>query len=356
MKILSHKTIALIISVVTAVFSSLFFFFLKNVRDEYYVFYVIFFALFLFTIVYVVAFYITREMILQKVKPMYKIIQNAQGIKKNKILNSSMDNNENLNILATTEKDLIEWVKKSALKIEELQKMEKYRKEYIGDVSHELKTPIFSVQGYIETLLDGGIDDPKINIKYLQKADDAIQRMASIVRDLDSITRLESGELKIQKENFNVLELIYDVLENQEYLAQTRKVKLEIDTEKLKKISVYADRKYMTMVFNNLIVNAIKYNKPEGGNVFIRFYDMETIFLVEIADTGIGMEEKELHRIFERFYRVDKSRSREQGGTGLGLSIVKHVIEAHEQTIQVKSAINKGTTFTFTIEKAFENI
>ncbi len=349
MQTLSHKYIALVISGVSATLMCIAIligmFFISNFEVTY----IVLAGLSLFVILYVILFYMLRTYIIQKVKPIYKIIHSSQ---QNPLKKAKLVVEDDFNILATTEKDVMEWVKQNAFRIEELQRLEKYRKEYIGNVSHELKTPIFSVQGYISTLLDGGIDDPAINIKYLERADTAIQRMAVIVRDLDAITRLESGELVPEKAHFDVILLVKEIFEAQELLAQSRNIKLILEAIHDKPLFVLADRKYIHMVLSNLIVNAIKYNKLEGGEVSIRFYDMDKLLLVEVADTGIGIQNNDLNRIFERFYRVDKSRSREQGGTGLGLSIVKHIIEAHEQTIHVKSTVNKGSSFTFTLEKS----
>ena len=180
--------------------------------------------------------------------------------------------------------------------------------------------------------------------------------MTSIVQDLDAITRLESGELKMEYTAFNIVDLVKEIYESQEYLAKKRNVLLKIETTLPKGLMVvYADKMTITTALSNLIVNAIKYNKPEGGSVRIRFYDMDTRFLVEVSDTGIGIPQEYQSRIFERFFRVDKSRSREQGGTGLGLAIVKHIIEAHNESINVKSTPNKGSSFSFTIKKAFND-
>jgi len=349
MKPLSHKRISIIIATISAIITIGALFVLLYSIDEYKISYIFFVGLLVFITIYIISFYITKEYIIQKVKPMYKVIQSTKG---NPINQANKDLEDDFNILATTEQDLLDWAKSNRVQIEELKRLEKYRKEYIGNVAHELKTPIFSIQGYIATLIDGGIDDPSINVKYLERADKAITRMTSIIRDLDAITRLESGELTPEKAPFDLTTLIKEVFEAQEFLANQRSVSLIFEEGLHKKVMVYADRKYISMVFSNLVINAIKYNKTEGGKVNVRFYDMDNLLLIEVADTGIGMGQLELNRIFERFYRVDKSRSREQGGTGLGLSIVKHIIEAHEQTIHVKSLINKGSSFTFTLEKA----
>ncbi|HPY82059.1 MAG: sensor histidine kinase [Bacteroidales bacterium] len=348
MQAMSHKRIAVIIATVSSLILLVIMVVDMRYIEQYQYSYIIFSVLTLFVIVYIVAFYMVRAYIIQKVKPMYKIIHSSK-LKPSKKAKLAIEND--FNILATTEKDMSEWLKQNAFRVEELQRLEQYRKEYVGNVAHELKTPIFSIQGYIATLLDGGIDDPAVNMKYLEKADTAIQRMISIVKDLDAITRLEAGELKPNKTNFNIITLVKEVFEAQEFLTKSHKVSLILDPMYDKPIMVHADRKYIHMVLTNLTVNAIKYNVSKGGKVRVKFYDMDAFLLVEVADTGIGISRINQKRIFERFYRVDRSRSREQGGTGLGLAIVKHIIEAHEQTIHVKSTLNKGTSFTFTLEK-----
>lgn len=347
MQTYSHKTIALLIASISSVISFLSIIILGNSTISNIVLYSIFIAVLMFVFIYVITRYFTKIYIIQKVNPIYKTIQSVQttSLKKN-------NEKDEINIIATTEKEVEEWAKRKMTEIEELKRLEKYRKEYIGNVSHELKTPIFSLQGYISTLIDGGLYDESINKNYLERADKVIQRMTSIVRDLDSITRLESGELKLEYSHFNMIPLVKEIFENNELIAKEQNVTLLVDMGIEKSVMVNADRKRIQMALSNLIINGIKYSNLSGGQISVRFYDMDNLILVEVSDTGIGIEQKDLGRIFERFYRVDKSRSREQGGTGLGLSIVKHVIEAHGQTVSVKSVINKGTSFTFTLEKA----
>jgi two-component system phosphate regulon sensor histidine kinase PhoR len=242
------------------------------------------------------------------------------------------------------------WDKKQVRELERLKDLEKYRKEFVGNVSHELKTPIFNIQGYILTLLEGGIEDPKINKLYLERTEKNIDRMISIVQDLEAINKLESGELKLNYEDFDIAKMVEDVFELELRMADENKIMLEFGNKPLIPLMVRADRKRMTEVLTNLVVNAIKYGK-KNGTVWVSFYESGDVLMVEVQDDGIGISKKDLPRIFERFYRVDKSRSREQGGTGLGLSIVKHIIEAHSQSITVKSIPGQGTTFTFTVEK-----
>jgi two-component system phosphate regulon sensor histidine kinase PhoR len=247
--------------------------------------------------------------------------------------------------------EVSQWAIHKQDEIKRLKELEIYRKEFVGNVSHELKTPIFNIQGYILTLIDGGIDDNRINLLYLQRTVKSIDRMISIVEDLESINKLESGELTLNMENFNLVRLVEDVFEIEHMIAKDRKIKLVIDHKMDVPVMVYADKKRIMEVMSNLVVNGIKYGR-KGGIVKVCFYDLNDQVMVEVKDMGIGIEKDNLPRIFERFYRVDKHRSREQGGTGLGLAIVKHIIEAHNQTINVKSQVDVGTTFNFTLLKA----
>lgn len=302
-------------------------------------------AILFFAIQYSVFVFILRKYINDKIEPIYKVISDkpVSGT-------SKQTGNQNGDIIADVRKEVEEWVKNQAREITRLKDLERYRKEFVGNVSHELKTPIFNIQGYILTLLEGGLDDPKINKLYLKRTEKSIDRMISIVEDLESITKLESGELKLRIENFDLVRLIDDVFEMEMMMASERKIQLLLDRP-AKAVMVRADKKRIMEVMTNLVANAIKYGK-KNGFVKISFYDLKDTVMVEVMDNGIGVEKNDLHRIFERFYRADKSRSREQGGTGLGLSIVKHIIEAHKQTINVKSLVDEGTTFTFTLEKA----
>ena len=234
--------------------------------------------------------------------------------------------------------------------VEQLRKLENYRKEFLGDVSHELKTPVFNIQGYILTLLDGGINDPAINETYLKRAENSVERMINIIDDLEAITRLETGELELEPERFDIAELITDVLTGLEFKASGKGVILSFYHKKENPMYVIADKSRIRQVLTNLIVNSIKYGK-EYGETKVRCYDTGKNILVEVADNGIGISKDHLPRLFERFYRVDKSRSREQGGTGLGLSIVKHIIEAHDQKINVLSTEGAGSVFSFTMQK-----
>ncbi len=296
---------------------------------------------------YFILQFFLKKYIRDKIKPVYKTILDVPASSNRHDKNREKSSN----MLSEVQSDVEEWAKMQIQEIERLKDLERYRKEFVGNVSHELKTPIFNIQGYILTLLEGGIDDPKINKLYLQRTENSINRMISIVEDLESITKLESGELKLKVEKFDIVRLVEEVFDLEQMQAADHLVSLEFSQRPDKPVYVMADKKRMNEVLNNLIHNGIKYGK-KNGYVRVGFYDMEEHVMVEVSDDGIGMEKKDLPRVFERFFRVDKSRSREQGGTGLGLSIVKHIIEAHNQRINVKSKVDEGTTFSFTLEKA----
>ena len=248
-------------------------------------------------------------------------------------------------------KDVTSWNTHRESEIEKLMIRESYRRQFVGNVAHELKTPIFNIQGYIDTLLDGAIDDEHINKKFLQRANKSVSRMIHIVEDLDQITKLEGGKIELHEEPVDIIEIISDLIEQLELKAKKREVKIVMSQTQKGRYMVEADVEKIQQVLVNLIDNAIKYGK-EGGEVLLRIYDMDQNILVEVADNGNGIAQKHLNKIFDRFYRVDKSRDREKGGSGLGLSIVKHIIEAHNQVINVRSTEGEGCTFSFTLKKA----
>ncbi|MFW6157268.1 MAG: sensor histidine kinase [Balneolaceae bacterium] len=236
--------------------------------------------------------------------------------------------------------------------IQRLNRIENYRKEFIGDISHELKTPIFAIQGFIETLLNGALDDDEVNRQFLKKAMRNVNRLTYLTKDLMEISKLETGELKSEIQDIYLRDVVMDVVESLQYKAQKEDV--EIFADKIdKNLLVSADRNQIKQVLINLVENAIKYNKRGGTvTVGVRSYPKsEDRVQVYVKDTGIGIEEKFLDRVTERFFRVDKSRSREKGGTGLGLAIVKHIMEAHGEHFQVESTPNVGSTFSFTLTK-----
>lgn len=278
-----------------------------------------------------------------KLKIIYKTIGKPLKFQK------EIHNNLNSNIMQSVERDVGEWAINKNKQIRELRKMETYRKEFVGNVSHELRTPIFNAQGYIETLIDG-VDEPERAQQYLQKALSNVERLDAIVSDLLEISKFEAGQIHLEKKAFDIIAMSRKVFFQYQHMASENEVSLKIDY-KFKNLYVWGDPKRITQVMENLVSNAIKYGK-KGGTVLIRFYDLDEQIIVEVNDNGPGIAEEHLHRVFERFFRADKSRSRTIGGTGLGLSIVRNIIEAHDQSITVRSEIGVGTTFNFTIEKA----
>ncbi len=345
MKTYSAKQLSLFIAGLITILAAIIFI-LQNYLSNYVLLLIL--AIPLFAIItYFTVLYILNNYIHNKIKPIYKAISEVPLNKKKEI------KEENLykNAISVAREEVEQWTQIQVKEIERLKDLERYRKEFVGNVSHELKTPIFNIQGYILTLLEGGLEDPKINILYLKRTEKSIDRMISIVEDLESITKLESGELELRPQVFDIVKLIDEVFELEQIPANELKTTLEFSNKPEKPVFVKADKKRMMEVVTNLVINAIKYGKKKG-KVIVSFYDLDDNIMIEVRDNGIGIDAKNLPRIFERFYRVDKSRSREQGGTGLGLSIVKHIIEGHNQTINVKSTLGKGTTFTFTLEKA----
>jgi two-component system phosphate regulon sensor histidine kinase PhoR len=253
--------------------------------------------------------------------------------------------------MGTLTKEIDKYARDKKLEIETLKVREEYRKEFMGNVSHEMKTPLFTVQGYILTLLDGAMDDEKLRKKYLNRASKGVERLIYIIKDLDMITKLEVGDLSLNKENFDIVELVKGVFELFEMKALKKKITLTFDMDYNEPIMVYADRERIQQVLTNLIVNSVKYGQEKGTTEVSIENLIKNKAIIRVTDNGEGIDEKDLPRLFERFYRVDKSGSRKEGGSGLGLSIVKHIIEAHEEKIYVESQLGVGSEFSFTLEK-----
>ena len=247
--------------------------------------------------------------------------------------------------------DVAQWARDKVNEITLLRDTEQFRREYIGNVSHELKTPLNNIQGYIETLIDGGLKDDEINMKYLERTDRNISRLISIVTDLDTISKFESGVMKLNMEDFDLVDVVEEVLDFNDQKASTKHIALKLHNATEKPVMVHADKNRIYEVITNLVVNSINYG-VESGTTKVIISDIENKYLIDVQDNGIGIAEENLSRVFERFFRVDKSRSRDSGGTGLGLAIVKHIMEAHNEMISVKSKIGEGTTFSFTLKKA----
>ncbi len=253
--------------------------------------------------------------------------------------------------MASLKIEIDNYAKNKKLELEALKVREEYRKEFIGNVSHELKTPLFTVQGYISTLLEGAAEDPNIRDKYLKRAEKGVDRLIYIVKDLDMITKLEIGDLNLNLEAFDIIQLISNVYELLEIKANNKNISLVLDKNYLEPIMVIADQERIQQVLTNLVVNSIKYGHTNGTTEISVENLNSSKLIIRVTDNGEGIEAKHLTRLFERFYRVDKSGSRQEGGSGLGLSIVKHIIEVHEEKIYVESKLAVGSEFSFTLQK-----
>ncbi len=300
-----------------------------------------------FVSVYLIIQILVGRFIYSKIKLIYKTIS-IQKSEKGKV-RGILENDKNL--FDRVRQEVEEYDRNKLAEIEQLKTMENYRKDFFGNVSHELKTPIFNIQGYIETLLDGAVDDPTINKQYLLKAASNVERLNNIVQDLLEITQYEAGKLSLEIDRFDMTHLVRDIFESFEIKARDKNIRLSFKKGSDKPFYVMADKSRISQVFNNLIVNAINYGNQDG-EVSIGFFEMEPNILIEVGDNGPGISEEHLPRLFERFYRVDKHRSRSEGGTGLGLAIVKHIVEAHGQSINVRSTVGKGSTFWFMLKKS----
>ncbi len=291
---------------------------------------------------------VMRNYLTEKFKLIYKTIHNLKLTKEEK---RNMNFNMSSDALSKVEQEVADWAASKRSEIEQLRKLEAYRREFLGNVSHELRTPLFNIQGYVSSLLEGGLEDPNVNRTYLQKTESNIDRMIEMIEELEVISRLESGEMQLDESHFDLYSLCKEVFTHLEDQAKVKHITLKFGAETNIGLFVYADREKVRQVIVNLVTNSIKYG-ADNGRTKISIYDMVENYLVEVSDNGIGIEEKHLPRLFERFYRVDKNRSRAEGGTGLGLAIVKHIVEAHGQTVNIRSTLGLGSTFSFTVKKA----
>jgi two-component system phosphate regulon sensor histidine kinase PhoR len=254
--------------------------------------------------------------------------------------------------LTGVEQEVQNWLFKREVELEKMKERETYRKEFLGNISHELKTPVFNIQGYVSTLLDGAIDDAYVNRNYLERTEVSLQRMISIINDLDVISGFENNQVVPQYSDFNLEFLIQEVFNDFEIKFKEQGINFSFRNKTNFAPMVYADNRQIKQVFSNLVENSIRYFGKSNPYTKITIYDMHEKVFVEISDNGIGVSESDLPRIFERFYRTDKARSREKGGSGLGLAIVKHIIKAHNQNITVRSTLGQGSTFSFTLDKS----
>lgn len=300
-----------------------------------------------FCISYLIIFFYIDKFLYQKVKIIYKTIHmmKSTGSDLKPQIRMSED------VLGLVNREVADWAEAKIKEVKELKATENFRKEFIGNLAHELKTPIFNIQGYVDTLIESELEDKELTRKFLQKASSNCDRISDLIQDLDQITRFESEGIHFEFKKFDIVDMARHMMESLEQQAKEKSIELRFKSPNEKGIWVMADPKRIQQVFTNLLVNSINYGK-EGGETRIRFYDMDDNILIEVADNGMGIAKEHIPRIFERFYRVDKSRSRNEGGSGLGLAICKHIIEGHKQTISVRSSEMVGSTFAFTLKKA----
>ena len=302
------------------------------------------FALLCFVVVFYVVQLRVETFIYKRVKKIYDDLKLLES--------SSFSKSQITTDMATLTQEIDKYAKNKKMEIETLTVREQYRKEFIGNVSHELKTPLFTVQGYISTLIEGAFKDEKLLQKYLDRADKGVERLTYILNDLDMITKLETGDLILTKETFDIVKLINHVFDQLEIKASKKDITLMFDREYTEPIMVKGDKQRLQQVVSNLIVNSIKYGNTQGTTEISIENLIKNKVIIRVTDNGEGIEQEHLPRLFERFYRVDKSGSRKEGGSGLGLAIVKHIIEAHSEQIYIESQLGVGSEFSFTLEKA----
>ena len=332
---------SLLITIILALFLGLFLLYKQQLEETW-------FVLLVFTIlVFVISFSIIQvrveKYIYRRIKKIYDDVSLLES--------SSFTADPVTTDMRTLTEDIEKFAKDKKIEIETLKIREEYRKDFLGNISHELKTPLFTVQGYILTLLDGALEDKAVRKKYLQRAQKGVERLIYIIKDLDLITKLEVGDLNLELNAFDIIELIQSVFELVEMKAGKKNISLTFDMNYETPIYVRADRDKIQQVLSNLIVNSIKYGHPDGTTEVSVENLIRNKVIVRITDNGEGIPEEHIPRLFERFYRVDKSGSRKEGGSGLGLSIVKHIIEAHGEKIYVESVVDVGSEFSFTLEK-----
>ncbi|GAA4101727.1 sensor histidine kinase [Mucilaginibacter panaciglaebae] len=301
---------------------------------------------------FIVFYWLIEKYVYSKIKLIYKLIHN---LKLGRDLRDALGEHMSSDPINDVEQEVQEWAREKKIEIDMLRTQEKFRRDFLSNISHEFKTPLFAIQGYIEALQDDDFEDRDMARQFLDKASKNVDRLSYLITDLDEISKLESGELPINYSRFKINDLIKEVIESLEIKAKQHHIKLIFKQKYDEAIQVNADRQKITQVLVNLIDNSFKYGK-EGGNTWITLFELHDQVLIEVTDDGMGIEEKYLPRLFERFFRTDTSRSRQIGGSGLGLAIVKHIVEAHQQTINVRSTEGVGSTFGFTLQKVGQNI
>ncbi len=301
---------------------------------------------------YILISFVLETFIFRKIKLIYKFIYQTKASKREETYYKYILPKKTIN---EVKEDVEKWAAQRSAEIELLKKTEVYRKEFLQNLSHEIKTPVFAIQGYVDTLLNGAINDPNNSIKFLENTSKNVDRLVALLEDLDEISKLETNEETLHKEYFVIQDLIKEVYDLLSIKMEEKNIKASIKKGCESPINIFADKEKIRQVITNITSNAIKYGKQNGSIIASIYNTDEKNILVEFSDDGIGMAEEHLQRIFERFYRTDFGRSRNKGGTGLGLAICKHIIEAHNQTIHARSALNVGTTIGFTLSTKEED-
>jgi two-component system phosphate regulon sensor histidine kinase PhoR len=305
----------------------------------------IFKPLITFIVSFIIFYYFFENYINAKLKVLYRALQKEKTKPNEKFSIKITDD-----VFSDAEKATKKFTEESKLEILNLKEQEEFRKEFLGNLAHELKTPLFSIQGYILTLLEGGLEDEKVNRMFLERASISVDRMVHLIEDLDQINKLEVKSIQMEMSNFDIIKLIKEVFATLDLKAKEKNIKLGF-SKAYPSYMVHADRQKIAQVFTNLVSNSINYGN-DNGETIIRFHEMNDVLLIEVSDNGPGIDKKDIPRLFERFYRVEKSRARNEGGSGLGLAIVKHIIESHNHSIQVRSTLGIGCTFSFTLDLA----
>ncbi len=295
---------------------------------------------------YFVLSILLNKIVYQRLKVIYQLIHEVEKTEED----LTMDQKNISSPLGVAEKEVRNWLNKKDTDMAELSLLEDYRREYIGNVSHELKTPVFNIQGFLQTLVEGGINDTAVRDRFLAKALNNADRLQTIIEDLETISKLESRQSEPDKIKFDIKKLSLDVLNDFEEVAARKKITIGLKPGADESFEVMAEKEMIRIVINNLIQNSIKYGREDGWTK-VGFYDLDHKVLIEVSDNGEGISNIDQKHIFDRFYRADQSRSREKGGSGLGLSIVKHILETHRQKINVRSSVGQGSTFSFTLDK-----
>ena len=337
---IKSRLLLILISLIASIFIS--FFTLLIVNKSGSINFIDFFKILVisFIILYIIGVFYTRFFLYRKLKEITKDILPKEDI--HQTVNTNMEELVN---------EIKDYDSKRKSEYSEMKKQESFRREFIGNLAHEIKTPIFTSQSYILTLLDGALNDETVNKKYLKTASKAIERLNLIVKDLDLITKIESGQSNLNKNHFDIIDLIQNVFEMLDYSAKKKKIELIVDKENEIGTMVKADKEKIEQVLTNLVDNSIKYGKENGTTEVVVQNLNKNKVIVRVTDNGLGFEKENYNRIFERFFRIDKSGSRSSGGSGLGLSIVKHIIDSHEEKIYVESELGVGSEFSFTLQK-----